>query len=147
MKALVNGEPEHKRIPRNEAGFHLRQRPPNPAVHNRGMLARFYVTVSARLLPKFSLPVRPYAFVANPVARHRLDAVSDLRPAVGADRALNCPFIVVNEKTRRPECFRMRLLELIELDRGGDGVRRAAVYSALLINRRAIGSQIDACRQ
>ena len=41
----------------------------------------------------------------------------------------------------------MGLLNLVELNGSGNGVRRAAVQSALLINRRTIWAQIDPVRQ
>src|SRR4029077_16182247 len=70
-----------------------------------------------------------------------------MRSAIGMDRALDRAFIVINEKARRHEDVRPRLLHLVKLNGRGNRVCRTAVGVALIVNWGAIRSEIDSPRQ
>jgi hypothetical protein len=56
-------------------------------------------------------------------------------------------FVVIDEEARRSKPFGSAFPDLIELDRCGDGVRRAAIQGALAVNWRAMRAQIGAPRE
>ncbi|MDB6148032.1 MAG: hypothetical protein JWO45_1696 [Spartobacteria bacterium] len=85
VETLVNGEPENEWITGGEASFHLGQRPPDAMVGQAGMLYRFGVTFSPRLLAKFLRPVRPQSLVADAAFCDCFNATADLRAAIGMD--------------------------------------------------------------
>lgn len=85
--------------------------------------------------------------MTHPLFRDRFKAVADLRATIGIDRVLERPLIIIDEKARRSEGLRMFLLHLVELNGRGDRVSRAAVEMALIVNGRAMGSEIDSGRQ
>ena len=85
--------------------------------------------------------------MANAPFRDRFNAIADLRAAIGIDRVFHGAFIVINEKARRPEGLRVRLLHLVKLNGRGNRVSRTAVEMALIVNGRAMRPKIDSRRQ
>jgi hypothetical protein len=51
--------------------------------------------------------------------------------------------VVINKKAGRPESFAAKLFHLLELNGTCDRVRSATVEPTLLVNRRALRSEID----
>src|SRR5207244_734145 len=76
----------------------------------------------------------------------RLDAVADHRARVGLGCVLDRPLVVVNEEAAHVDEAHL-VLPLQELDGARNRVARAAAQLALVLDRRAEGSQVRARRQ
>ena len=108
------------------------------------MFGCFGITAPARFYPELRYVIRPLSLMTDAAFRHRFNAIPNLRAAVRLDRAFEHPFIIINEKSRRPEDLRVHLFHFFKLNSRGDRVRRTAVEPVLMVNRWAIGSEIDA---
>src|SRR3984893_7268093 len=111
------------------------------------MFGWFGIPFSPRLLTKFPHPVRPQFLVTDAPFRDRFKTAANLCTAIGIDRVFDRAFIVINEKARRSEGLRVRLLHLVKLNGRGNRVSGTAVEMTLIVNGRAIRSEIDSRRQ
>ena len=91
------------------------------------MFGCFDITATPGFFPKLGHVIGPESLMTNAAFRYRFDAISNLRATVRLDRAFDHPFIIVNEKSRRPQDLGMLLFHLFKLNSRGDGIRRAAV--------------------
>ena len=98
-------------------------------------------------MPELPRPIPPQVLGANTLFGDRLDSIPDLRAAVGVDRVLDRALVVVNKKPRRPKQLPANLYLPLKLNGGGDRVRSATVEPALLVNGRALRSEIHSRRK
>src|SRR2546423_1876436 len=75
----------------------------------------------------------------EPVANHGA--------GISADRFLDHPLVVVDEQPRRYPVLAELLLAPVELDRSRDRVAGAAAEISLVVDRRALLTQVDLRRQ
>src|SRR2546421_12405539 len=107
------------------------------------MLRPFRVTGSGRFGFEPGNKIRPHWLGTGTLFGHGLDPVAEHGAGVGVDGAFDDALVVVNEKTRWDEDLRKALFHLVELDRAADGIAGATSQQALIVNRRALFSQID----
>src|SRR5205823_3543342 len=121
----------------------LRECPPNPMINEGGMFGCFDITATPGFFSELRYVIRPESLMTNSAFRRRFNAIPNLRATVRLDRVFDHPFIIINEKSRRPEGFRVHLFHFFQLNSRGNRVRRAAVEPVLMINGWAIGPEID----
>jgi hypothetical protein len=112
-------------------------------VADRRMFGRFGVTSAVRPMLELFRPVRPKMLMTDPPLRNCLDATANPSATIRSNRSLQRAFIVINKQPRRRKAFRMLLLDFIELNGRGDRVSRTTIESALMVDSRAIFSEIN----
>ena len=109
FKTFIYRESEHERIARSEAAFELAENRRQALIQNRLVFQRVGVAFGRRPGFEFGDDIRPFVFGAIALPAHALDAVTNLRAAVGINRVFDGAFIVINEQARRREignfCF------------------------------------------
>src|SRR5437762_7230696 len=107
------------------------------------MLRSFRVAGSGRFGFESGNKIRPYWLGTGTLFGHGLDPVAEHGAGVGIDGAFDDALVVVDKETRRDEDLRQLLFHLVELDGATDGIARATSQLALIVNRRALRTQID----
>src|SRR5207249_5987290 len=124
-----------------KASAHLVEVLDQALVRDRPIHRRVLVRLGGRLFGELCDVVRPLGLWAGALAGHRLDAIADHRPAVGADGPFDYPLVVVDEEPRGNE-VREALLQAIELDGAADRVSGAAAEHALVVHRGTLRPKI-----
>src|SRR5262245_5865788 len=159
LETLVDRESEHEGAAIGQAAAHLVQVLDDSVVGRYPVVERLLVALVRRLLtvpgPRRELPavgaggrviVGPVGLGTDAKRCYALYSVANLSARVELDMTLHGPFVVVNEQARGHEIGKALLLE-IELKGRCDGIRSAAAYPALVVNRWAAAAQISARRK
>src|SRR5690242_21416639 len=147
LEALVNGHTEDEGIARGKAGAHQGKAVSHPLVRKRFVLRRILVTPRRWLYRELRDVIGPFAFGAGSLRCYGFDAVTNLRTAVRSGSPFPRALIIVNEQARGHDDRVQTLFHLIKFERGGNRVGGAASQLPLIIDRRAVWTQIKAARQ
>ena len=135
-EARIDRKPKDERITGGKTSLHLIRDLRNALVEDRFVHHSIVVARCGGFVFKIGDFVRPESFGTVSLRADALDPVAYLRAAVGVDCSFHRALVVIDEQPRRHKVFYF-FFHLVELNRGGDGVRRAASELSLVVDRRA----------